>query len=86
MSAAELKELKKKIKKRIDNADERAARMVFAMLEADTDTEHSNYHLSPEQEAILDKRLERDKKGLTKYSTWEEVEKRIKQKAKKHGV
>ncbi len=86
MSAAELKELRKEVKKHIDRADERAVRMVYALLEADTETEHSNYHLSAEQEAILDRRLERDKKGLTKYSTWEEVEKRIKQKAKKHGV
>mgnify|MGYP003353706444 CR=1 FL=1 len=86
MSTSELKELKKQIKKRIDGADERAARMVYAMLEADTETENQGYQLTPEQEAILDRRLARDKQGLTKYSTWEEVEKRIKQKAKKHAI
>ncbi|MCD6010422.1 MAG: hypothetical protein K0Q79_284 [Flavipsychrobacter sp.] len=86
MSTAELKELKKEIKKYIEHADERAVRMVYGMIEADSKNERDTYQLTPEQEAILDRRMERDKKGLTKYSTWEEVEKRIKQKAKKHGI
>lgn len=85
MSTAELKELKKEIKKYIEQADERAVRMMYGMIEADSKNE-PEYQLTVEQEAILDQRLERDKKGLTKYSTWEDVEKRIRQKAKKHGI
>ena len=42
--------------------------------------EHSS--LTPEQEAILDERVEKYEKGLTKFSTWEEVEKRIVSKSK----
>jgi len=82
MSAVELKELKKEAKKYLDHADERVVRMVYAMLEADAANENESSALTPEQEAILDERMELDAKGLMQYATWEEVEKRILAKTK----
>jgi len=38
--------------------------------------------LTPEQEAILDERMEKYEKGHMKFLTWGEVEKRIASKAK----
>jgi hypothetical protein len=83
MSTAELKELRKEAKKYIDHADERVVKMVYAMLEADTESDKAAIHLTPEQEAELERRMELDKKGLMKYSTWEEARKRVIQKGKK---
>jgi len=82
MSAAELKELRKETKKYIDHADERVVRLVCAMLEADAENENASYQLTPEQEKMLEDRMKKAKKGLTKFSTWEEVEKRITSRAK----
>jgi hypothetical protein len=72
MSANELKEIKKESKKFIDNADERAIRMVYALLEADQKSD-----LSPQQEAILEERMRKYEKGLMKFSTWEDARTRI---------
>lgn len=83
MSAAELKELRKEVKKYIDHADERAIRMVYAMLEADLQTEQPTAILTPEQEAILDECMELDAKGLMKYSSWDDVRARISSKRAK---
>ncbi len=77
MSTAELKELKKDVKKHIDHADERVVKMVYAMLEMDAQNETVSSNLTPEQEAILDECLELDEKGLMEYSTWEEAKTRI---------
>ena len=82
MSAAELKELRKEVKKYIDHADERMVRMVYAMVEADKETVEQ-FSLTPEQEAELERRMELDRQGLMKYSSWEEVKTRIISKKKK---
>jgi len=82
MSTAELKELRKGVKKQIDHADERVVKMVYAMLEADAENEEESSSLSPEQEVVLRERMEKYEKGLTKFSTWDEVEKRIVSRAK----
>lgn len=82
MSAAELKELRKEVKKYIDHADERVVRMVYAMTEADKEVEEQ-FSLTPEQEAELDEIMELDKKGLIEYSTWEEAKARILSKKRK---
>jgi putative addiction module component (TIGR02574 family) len=72
MSAAELKELRKEIKHYIDKADERVLRMLYAMFEADKQAE-----LTPEQEAVLEKRMKEYENGITKFSSWEDAKKRI---------
>lgn len=36
--------------------------------------------LTPEQEVILDERIEKYEKGLLRFSSWEEVKERIKTK------
>ncbi len=63
MNATELKELRKAVKKLLDQADERVVRMVHAMLKADAAHMKSLYALTPDQEAILEKRMEQYKKG-----------------------
>ncbi len=77
MSVAELTDLKKEVKKYLDLADERVVRMIYAMLETDANNTRSTFSLSPEQEAILDLRMEKYKNGQMKFSTFEEVENRI---------
>jgi putative addiction module component (TIGR02574 family) len=76
MSAAEIKELRKGIKKQIDHADERVVKMVYAMLEADA-VHEASVSLTSDQEAMLKERIKKYEKGHTKFSTWDEVEKRI---------
>jgi hypothetical protein len=85
MSAAELKELRKEVKKYIDHADERMVNIVYALLEADhgpgtKNAEHSD--LTPEQEVILDHHIDLYEKGLMKFSSWEEARARITSKTK----
>ena len=80
MSAAELKELRKEAKKYIDHADERIVRMVYAMLEADADSELT--YLTPEQEAVLAERMKKYEQGQMRFSTWEEMDARITSKSK----
>ena len=85
MSAAELKEMKKKVKKYIDQADERAVNIVYAMLEADQSTERIHaWHtgLALEQEEVLDRHIELYEKGQMEFSTWEQARGRITSKAK----
>jgi len=77
MSAAELKEMREGVKILIEHADERALRMVYALLEADVENEKTSSYLTPEQETILDECMELDEKGLMEYSSWEEVKARI---------
>ncbi|MBC7553733.1 MAG: hypothetical protein H7257_07120 [Taibaiella sp.] len=76
MSEAEIMELRKEAKKYIDNADERALKMVYAMLEADAKNEDT-FSLTPQQDAELNEILELDKKGLLGYSSWSDVKQRI---------
>jgi hypothetical protein len=38
---------------------------------------NSSIHLTPEQESILDKRMEKYEQGLMKFSSWDEVKERI---------
>ena len=61
----------------IEHADERALRMVRALLEADIENEKNSFSLTPEQEAILDESMELHRKGLMTYSSWDEVKARI---------
>jgi len=85
MSATELKELRKEVKKYIDHADERMVNIVYAILAADEDSENrSAVHtgLAPEQEAILDQHIELYEKGRMKFSTWEDARARITSKVK----
>jgi len=83
MSIAELKEMRKEAKKYLDHADERVVKKVYKILAADTESEELNKSgLTPDQEAILQERMGKYKKGLMKFSTWEEVEKRIVSRAK----
>jgi len=42
--------------------------------------EDTKLDLTPEQEAILDERIEKYEKGLMKFSSWEEVKARITKK------
>jgi putative addiction module component (TIGR02574 family) len=58
--------------------------MVYAMLEADEEND-GPYQLTPEQEAMLAERMDKYKKGLMKFSSWEEVEQRILSRVK-NGV
>ena len=41
---------------------------------------NSSIHLTAEQEAILDKRMDKYESGLMKFSSWEEVQNRITKK------
>jgi hypothetical protein len=43
---------------------------------------HLSSGLSPEQETILEQRMEKYEKGEMKFSTWDEVKKRITSKKK----
>ena len=85
MSATELKELRKEVKKYIDHADERMVNIVYAMLEADQEAEKNSTgrtNLAPEQEAILDQHIELYEKGQMEFSTWEDARARITTKVK----
>ncbi len=42
----------------------------------------SDYHITDEQKKELDRRLERIKKGETKFFTWEEVKANLRKKIK----
>ncbi len=75
MSTAEIKELRRETKKYLDHADERVLKMIYAMLQGDASND--DHSLTPEQEAILDKRMELEKHGLIEYSSWDEVKARI---------
>jgi hypothetical protein len=77
MSTAELKELRDEVKDLIEHSDERVLRMVYAMLEADAESEKATSWLTPEQDAELDKFMELDEKGLIEYSSWVEAKARI---------
>ncbi len=82
MSAAELKEMRKEVKKFIDHADGRVLKMVYAMLEADVSsvTVEDCGDLTPEQENILEQRIKKYEKGQMKFSSWTDAKKRIKAK------
>ena len=41
---------------------------------------NSSVHLTPEQETILEKRMEKYEQGLMKFSSWDDVRKRIENK------
>ncbi len=82
MSASELKELRKETKRYIDQADERAVRMIYAMLKSDAENEREQFELTTEQEAILNERMERYEKGEMKFSSWDDVKSRIMSKVK----
>jgi hypothetical protein len=43
--------------------------MVYAMLETDASNENTFYHLTTEQEAILEERIEKYEKGAMNFST-----------------
>lgn len=72
MSANELKEIKKEIVKIIDNADERAVRMVYALLEAEQKND-----LTAQQETLLQQRIEKYESGQMRFSNWSDVRRRI---------
>ncbi len=82
MSAAELKEMRREVKKFIDHADESFVRKVYDDAKAEASAEEE-YTLTPEQEAELDRRMVLDAKGLVKYSSWEDVKARILSKKRK---
>ena len=75
MTASELMALRKEVKKYIDHADERVVRMIYAMLEIGA--ANADYQLTPEQEAELDARMEKYKKGLITFSSMEDARARI---------
>jgi hypothetical protein len=78
MSAAELKEMRKEVKKYIDQADERMVNIVYAILEADKGAEKDNINnLSPEQEKILDEHVMLYENGKMEFSTWKDARSRI---------
>lgn len=83
MSTAELNELRMEVKKYIDHADERVIKMVYAMLEADENTERrSSYaantsYLTPAQQQLLSERMEKYEKGEMRFSSWAAAKKRI---------
>jgi predicted transcriptional regulator len=77
MTAIEVKELKKEVKKYIDHADERMLKAVYAMLEADQDEDWWSKISEGEREAIQIG-IKQMKEGKTtpheevmkKYSKW----------------
>lgn len=84
MSASELIELRNDVKKYVDHADESVLKIVYAILEEGVVAENNAVmiDLTPEQKTMLRERMERHRQGLTSYSTWDEIEKRIALRAK----
>jgi putative addiction module component (TIGR02574 family) len=82
MSATELNELRDVVKKYIDIADENVLKKVNSIFEEDIEYEKSGYTLTPDQEVELDRRMKLEEDGLMKYSSWEDVEMRIRTRKK----
>lgn len=76
MSTAELKELRKEVKKYIDHADEKVVKMVYAMLE--TDAEAGWWDEMPDEiKAELEESIAQADRGQT--MTHEQVKKKYPQ-------
>ena len=76
MSAAELKELRKEVKRSIDHADERIVRKAYVMLESGAESDLWN-EMPDEIIAELEESIAQSKKGLT--TTHEQVKKKYSQ-------
>ncbi len=71
--------LKEELRKAIGKVDDKHVleavySMIYSHLHAD------NIEITPEDKAMLDERLARDKAGLDKSYTWEEVKARVRKK------
>lgn len=71
-------ELKNRIKKYLDHADERILKIINAIIEAESDEQ-----LSDSEKEILDQRLKQHEDSPDSGISWEELEKKL---FKKYGV
>ena len=76
MSTAELKELRHEVKRYIDKADERVVKMVYAMLESDSETEWWD-EMPDEIKADLEESMSQAARG--QVTSHEEVKKKYPQ-------